>query len=96
VVGSSIRQPAGRRWTLFGVGKLRNSLDASTAARRGPRHEPTAELAPALTIGAHPDPRRVGDRLVLDRLAAGREILLSRSDPGFLRAGSVRRSPIRS
>jgi two-component system, NtrC family, nitrogen regulation response regulator GlnG len=69
-------------------------LDASTAARRSPDAEVTAELVPALTIAAHPDPTRVGDRLVLDRLREGHEVLLSRSAPDFHRAGSALGAPL--
>ena len=75
-------------------GPPRAVLDASTAVRRSPRREATAELVPALTIAAHPDPARVGDRLVLDDLAAGREVLLSRGAPDFHRAGSALGTPL--
>jgi two-component system nitrogen regulation response regulator GlnG len=75
-------------------GASRGVLDASTAIRRSPRGDVSAELAPALTIAAHPNPARVGDRLVLGGLAAGREVLLSRSAPDFLRAGSALGAPL--
>jgi two-component system nitrogen regulation response regulator GlnG len=44
---------------------------------------------PALTLLAHPDPARVGERTVLAALAAGREMLLSRSQPGFAPPGET-------
>jgi two-component system nitrogen regulation response regulator GlnG len=69
-------------------------LEASTAIRRIPRGEATAELVPALTIAAHLNPARVGDRLILDGLAAGREVQLSRSAPEFLRPGSALGAPL--
>jgi two-component system nitrogen regulation response regulator GlnG len=75
-------------------GSSRGVLDASTAIPRGPRGEPTADLTPALTIAAHPNPARVGERLVLGGLAAGREVSLSRSAPDFHRAGSALGAPL--
>jgi two-component system nitrogen regulation response regulator GlnG len=69
-------------------------IGASTMGRRSPRGEPTAELVPALTIAAHPDPARVGDRLVLVDLAAGGEVQISRRDPDFHREGSALGAPL--
>ncbi len=59
-----------------------------------PRGEPTPDLVPALTIAAHPDLARAGDRLVLGGLAAGREVSLARAAPEFLRAGSALGAPL--
>lgn len=56
--------------------------------------EPSEELVPALTIAAHPDPDRIGDRLVLDRIAAGQHVLLSRSGPEFIGAGRALGAPL--
>jgi two-component system, NtrC family, nitrogen regulation response regulator GlnG len=75
-------------------GTPRAFLDASTAIRPALRDEPSAELVPALTIAAHPSPARVGERLILRGLAAGQEVLLSRSAPEFLRPGSVLGAPL--
>ncbi len=72
----------------------RVALDASTAARRGPPRSVIAELVPALTIVSHPDLSRIGDRCVLEALGAGREVLLSRSAPELVRAGSVLGAPL--
>jgi two-component system nitrogen regulation response regulator GlnG len=72
----------------------RDSIDASTEIPRNPRAAPIDELIPALTIAAHPDPERVGDRLVLDRLAAGHVVLLSRGVPEFLGAGRALGAPL--
>jgi two-component system nitrogen regulation response regulator GlnG len=44
---------------------------------------------PALTLLAHPDPARVGERTVLSLLPAGREALLSRTQPGFAPPGTT-------
>src|SRR5689334_16505611 len=44
---------------------------------------------PALTLLAHPNPSRVGERTALSLLAAGREALLSRSQPGFALPGTT-------
>jgi two-component system nitrogen regulation response regulator GlnG len=75
-------------------GPPRAPLDASTAIRRSPRGETASDLVPALTIAAHPNPARVGDRLVLDGLPAGREVLLSRGAPELHRAGSALGAPL--
>jgi len=75
-------------------GPPREDLDASTVVRRNPRGEPTAELVPALTIAAHPDPARVGERLVLMDLAAGGEVQISRRSPDFHREGSALDTPL--
>jgi two-component system nitrogen regulation response regulator GlnG len=40
-------------------------------------------LLTALTVLAHPDPARIGDRVFLGELARGREALLSRQEPRF-------------
>ncbi|MEZ4401553.1 MAG: sigma 54-interacting transcriptional regulator [Kofleriaceae bacterium] len=61
---------------------------------------PAASTAPpppvrlALTIAAHPDPTRVGHQLVLDGLAAGREVSLSRHAPDFVRPGRALGAPL--
>ncbi|HEX8111637.1 MAG TPA: sigma 54-interacting transcriptional regulator [Kofleriaceae bacterium] len=52
-------------------------------------------LVPALTVAAHPDPRRVGERCLLTELLAGREIALSRTAPDFLPSGSALGTPLR-
>src|SRR4051812_33540917 len=72
----------------------REDIDASTVVRGSPRSEPTAELVPALTIAAHPDPARVGDRFVLVNLTAGGEVQLSRRSPDFQRPGSALGAPL--
>ena len=53
--------------------------------RPRPEEAPPSEtaLVPALTILAHTDPSRVGERLVLPALAAGLAVRLSRQEPVF-------------
>jgi two-component system nitrogen regulation response regulator GlnG len=49
---------------------------------------------PGLTVLAHPDPQRVGERVALPELAAGRDSLLSRLEPQFSPPGSSVRRPL--
>ena len=62
--------------------------DVSTAAmqeRGGPRRSP--RVVPALTVVSHPVPRRVGTRLLMDAVTAGRAVALSRNGPDFVAPG---------
>ncbi|RKH20532.1 sigma-54-dependent Fis family transcriptional regulator [Corallococcus sp. CA047B] len=62
--------------------------DVSTAAmqeRGGAGRAP--RVIPALTVVSHPMPRRVGARLLLDAVAAGRTVALSRNAPDFVAPG---------
>ncbi len=43
---------------------------------------------PALTVFAHPDPRRVGDMVTLPELRFGQAVTLSRLEPRFAAPGS--------
>jgi two-component system, NtrC family, nitrogen regulation response regulator GlnG len=72
----------------------RAALDAPTAARPTPRGEALAELVPALTIAAHPDPQRVGDRLLLDGLASGHAVEIARAGPEFRAVGRAYGAPL--
>jgi two-component system nitrogen regulation response regulator GlnG len=76
------------------AGRPRNSIDAPTEDPRGTRTAPIEELIPALTIATHPDPERIGDRLVLDSIATGGELLLSRGAPEFLAPGRALGAPL--
>jgi two-component system nitrogen regulation response regulator GlnG len=67
--------------------------DVSTAVPSGRRAEP-AQRVPALTIHSHPRAHRVGERLVLDDIAAGREVAVSRNAPDFVPAGSTLGAPL--
>ncbi len=51
-------------------------------------------LVPGLTVLHHPDAGRVGERVALTSLAAGREMLLSRSEPAFSQPGKSRLRPL--
>ncbi|MEM8998070.1 MAG: sigma 54-interacting transcriptional regulator, partial [Acidobacteriota bacterium] len=53
-----------------------------------------ARPLPCLTILAHPDPRRVGDRAVLGELAAGQSCELARHRPDFLAPGALVGRPL--
>ncbi|HEY0781608.1 MAG TPA: sigma-54-dependent Fis family transcriptional regulator, partial [Thermoanaerobaculia bacterium] len=46
---------------------------------------------PALTVLAHPDVRRVGERVLLPALSSGRAVPLSRLAPLFAQAGEAAR-----
>jgi two-component system, NtrC family, nitrogen regulation response regulator GlnG len=59
--------------------------DVSTAAGSG-RDLEAPGLVPALTIVSHPQAHRAGERCLLEAVAAGREVNLSRNAPDFTRA----------
>jgi len=58
--------------------------------------EAEPEPVPALTLLAHPDPRRVGERIVLPQLVDRQVVQLSRLAPSFAQpaGGSADRSPL--
>ncbi len=65
-------------------------LDISTANAQASRgHAQPTALVPALTIVSHPMSRRVGERLLLSPLTAGRSVELSRNEPFFMRPGNT-------
>lgn len=69
--------------------------DVSTAAGAIQRkNADSSARVPALTILSHATAHRAGERLLLDSLAAGREVALSRNAPDFLRPGSAIGSPL--
>src|SRR5215831_3389722 len=49
---------------------------------------------PALTIVSHPLAHRVGDRLRLDAVLAGREMAISRNSPDFVKPGRTVGAPL--
>ncbi|MFL5369289.1 MAG: sigma-54-dependent Fis family transcriptional regulator, partial [Myxococcales bacterium] len=49
---------------------------------------------PALTIAYHPDVRRAGAVAILDGLARGAEVMLSRLEPDFVPAGGGQGRPL--
>ncbi|MCY1046838.1 sigma-54 dependent transcriptional regulator [Corallococcus sp. bb12-1] len=64
------------------------TTDVSTAAESIPRGAPSsARPIPALTLVSHATATRVGERLLLHGLLAGREVALSRNAPDFTRPG---------
>jgi two-component system nitrogen regulation response regulator GlnG len=67
--------------------------DVSTAAGSG-RDAEAPDLVPALTIVSHPMAHRAGERFVLDAVAAGREVGLSRNAPDFTRPGRALGTPL--
>ncbi len=58
------------------------------------RRERSRAQFPALTILYHPDPCRVGDRVLLHELATGTSVGLSRSKPRFSAPGEARTRPL--
>ncbi|KFE61932.1 nitrogen assimilation regulatory protein [Hyalangium minutum] len=64
--------------------------DISTLTRNPRRSGPGAPgLVPALTLISHPKIQRIGERVLLRELEAGREAAISRTEPLFARPGSV-------
>jgi two-component system nitrogen regulation response regulator GlnG len=70
-------------------------LDVSTV-NRGKRDRETQAPGPvpALTVVSHPRMERVGSRLLLEALAAGRPVAVSRSEPDFSRPGERLGEPL--
>ncbi|WP_224371471.1 sigma 54-interacting transcriptional regulator [Hyalangium versicolor] len=69
--------------------------DESTIGFKKRNHsEPVARLVPALTIVSHPMSHRVGERLLLDGVMAGREEGVSRNAPDFMRPDAALGSPL--
>lgn len=64
-------------------------LSATTESTVAPRLD-----VPALTIVAHPDSRRVGERVLLPGLVSDKEQALSRREPLFAAPGSERALPL--
>jgi two-component system, NtrC family, nitrogen regulation response regulator GlnG len=62
---------------------LRHLLQADTRTDSESSPLGGSFLVPGLTVLHHPDVRRVGERVALTALAAGREELLSRGEPTF-------------
>jgi two-component system nitrogen regulation response regulator GlnG len=63
---------------------------ATTASHAYGRERPAPRMVPALTIVSHPQPERVGERLLLEMLATGgRTASLSRNAPDFSQPGSL-------
>jgi len=67
--------------------------DVSTAAGSS-RDAQAPGLVPALTIVSHPLAHRAGERCLLDAIAAGRELALSRNTPDFAQPGRALGTPL--
>ncbi|MCP3141520.1 sigma 54-interacting transcriptional regulator [Pyxidicoccus xibeiensis] len=64
--------------------QLKTSDNLSTTVEHARGGEvSTQRVVPALTIVSHPQPGRVGERVLLEALVAGRVATLSRNDPDF-------------
>ncbi|MCY1073863.1 sigma 54-interacting transcriptional regulator [Archangium lansingense] len=74
-------------------GLLDDESTVSLPKKRG-AGERAPRLVPALTLISHPVTQRVGERLLLEELLAGREVPLSRKAPEFLRAGESQGTPL--
>jgi two-component system nitrogen regulation response regulator GlnG len=73
---------------------LRRQLQADTRAESAGGLPAASLLVPGLTILHHPDAGRVGERVALAGLAAGREETLSRTEPAFSVPGSSLLRPL--
>lgn len=60
------------------------TFQSETLASEGDTGAETTRRIPVLTIMTHPDASRIGDRLALPVLAAGRHVRLSRLEPVFI------------
>jgi two-component system, NtrC family, nitrogen regulation response regulator GlnG len=69
-------------------------LNASTEAHASRQVCPPELRVPALTVLAHPDPRRVGERVLLPALGSGRTVPLSRLSPLFAQPGDEDARPL--
>ncbi|HEX8433708.1 sigma-54 dependent transcriptional regulator [Archangium sp.] len=75
--------------------KLSDDLSTTAVHSRG-REAALPRTVPALTIVSHPQPQRIGERLLLSEMiaAAGRTASLSRNAPDFSRPGSLLALPL--
>jgi two-component system nitrogen regulation response regulator GlnG len=75
--------------------KSSNDLSTTAVHTRGNKHAQAPRTVPALTIVSHPQPQRVGERLLLELLTAvGRTASLSRNAPDFSRPGGLMALPL--
>ncbi|WP_249039707.1 sigma 54-interacting transcriptional regulator [Archangium gephyra] len=69
--------------------------EVSTAVGHEPLAAPSADqVVPVLTVLSHPTATRAGERLLLEGIAAGREVALSRNGPNFTRPGETFGQPL--
>ncbi len=74
--------------------KFPRHLSSDTRPDRDQPLGPRSLRAPGLTILAHPDLSRAGERIALTQLPSGRSVELSRLTPLFSRPGSRERRPL--
>jgi two-component system nitrogen regulation response regulator GlnG len=72
--------------------KFADISTAATPRTRAPEQAP--HPVPALTVISHPTPQRAGERLLLDMLATGGTVAVSRIGPDFLRPGGTLGMPL--
>ncbi|MFL5353506.1 sigma 54-interacting transcriptional regulator [Archangium sp.] len=74
--------------------KISDDLSTTAVTTRG-KDALAPRIVPALTIVSHPQPQRIGERLLLEMLATvGRTASLSRNAPDFSRPGSLLALPL--
>jgi two-component system nitrogen regulation response regulator GlnG len=73
---------------------LRRQLQADTRAESAGGIPAGSLLVPGLTILHHPEAGRIGERVALAGLAAGREEILSRTEPAFSAPGKSLLRPL--
>ncbi|HYO55278.1 sigma-54-dependent transcriptional regulator, partial [Archangium sp.] len=73
--------------------ELLNDVSTVSLPKRGVG-EQALPLVPALTIVSHPSARRVGERLLMGELLAGKKVELSRRAPDFVRPGQTQGAPL--
>ncbi len=78
----------------FSRSDWQRELNASTEAHAFEQVCPPELRVPALTVLAHPDPRRVGERVLLPALGSGRAVPLSRLSPLFAQPGEMEGRPL--
>jgi two-component system nitrogen regulation response regulator GlnG len=76
----------------MGAGRIAD--ESTIGVRKRHTSEPVTRLVPALTIVSHPMAHRVGERLLLDSVAAGYEMAVSRNGPDFQRPDAVLGLPL--
>ncbi|MGZ3460748.1 MAG: sigma-54 factor interaction domain-containing protein, partial [Archangium sp.] len=71
------------------------AAEVSTAVGHEQRAAASADqVVPVLTLISHPTVTRAGERLLLEAVAAGREVALSRNGPSFTRPGETFGQPL--
>ncbi len=74
--------------------KPRTADSATADGLKRPSGEQPSPQGVALTVASHPTAHRVGERLLLTALIAGREVAVARNGPDFLKPGRVMGMPL--